>query len=95
MLLTITNLWFIIINVNNKFTKGGRTQKMSNTAERIRTLRIEHKETQADLGNAIGVTSMAVSKYESGLSVPRDDTKVKLARHYNVSVEWLFFCPQK
>ncbi|MST81165.1 helix-turn-helix transcriptional regulator [Lachnospiraceae bacterium Oil+RF-744-WCA-WT-13] len=74
--------------------KGGRTQRMSNTAERIKALRLEHKETQADLGNAIGVTPMAVSKYESGLSVPSDDTKVKLARHYNVSVEWLFFCPK-
>lgn len=68
---------------------------MSNTAERIKSLRLAHDETQADLGSAIGVTPMAVSKYESGASVPSDDTKVKIARHYGVSVEWLFFCPQK
>lgn len=62
------------------------------TAERIKRLRLSHNETQKKLADAAGVSVMAISKYENGLSVPSDDTKVKIARHYGVSVEWLFFC---
>lgn len=62
------------------------------TAERIKKLRLSHNETQKNLADAIGISVMAVSKYENGLSIPSDDTKVKIARHYNVSVEWLFYC---
>lgn len=66
---------------------------MECTAARIKQLRISKNETQKELAEAIGVSVMAVSKYENGLSVPSDDTKVKIARHYRVSVEWLFFKP--
>ncbi len=66
---------------------------MGCTAARIKQLRISKNETQKELAEAIGVSVMAVSKYENGLSVPSDDTKVKIARHYRVSVEWLFFKP--
>lgn len=62
------------------------------TAERIKKLRLSHNETQKNLADAIGISVMAISKYENGLSIPSDDTKVKIARHYNVSVEWLFYC---
>lgn len=68
---------------------------MNTTGERIRNLRISRGETQKDLGDAINVSAMAVSKYENGISTPTDDVKVKIARHYRVSIEWLFFWPDK
>lgn len=68
---------------------------MNTTGERIRYLRTSHNETQKDLGDAIDVSAMAVSKYENDVSVPTDDVKVKIARHYGVSIEWLFFLPNK
>lgn len=68
---------------------------MSNKAAyEIKRLRIKAGETQAQLGAAIGVTGMAISKYESGESVPNDDNKVKIARHYGVPVQNIFYAEQ-
>lgn len=68
---------------------------MDSTGKRIKNLRIAHGETQKDLGDAINVSAMAVSKYENDISVPTDDVKMKIARHYGVSIEWLFFLPRE
>lgn len=38
-----------------------------------------------------GISPSAVSMYESGLRVPRDDVKVRLANYYGVPVESIFF----
>lgn len=64
---------------------------MKYTAERMKELREASGESQSELAKAIGVTTMAISKYENGLMVPSDDNKVKIARHYGVSINWLFF----
>lgn len=57
--------------------------------ERLRTLR--GTKTQKEVGDAIGVTAMAVSLYERGERVPNDDVKVALARYFNSTVEAIFF----
>lgn len=64
---------------------------MASTAEEIKRLRKKEGLTQEQLGEVIGVTGMAISKYESGDAVPSDDNKMKIARHFGVSVESLFF----
>lgn len=48
-------------------------------------------KTQAEVANAIGVTTMAISQYESGERIPRDEIKIKLANYYDRTVEQLFF----
>ena len=57
--------------------------------ERLRTLR--GPRTQKEVGDAIGVTAMAISFYERGERVPADDIKVALARYFNSTVEAIFF----
>lgn len=57
--------------------------------ERLRTLR--GSRTQREVGDAIGVTAMAISFYERGERVPRDEIKIKLAKFYNRSVSYIFF----
>lgn len=57
--------------------------------ERLRTLR--DTKTQKEVGDAIGVTAMAISLYERGERVPNDDVKVALARYFNSTVEAIFF----
>lgn len=57
----------------------------------LRELRIEGGETQRELADGIGVTVMAVSQYESGLRIPRDEIKIKIAAHFGRSVETIFF----
>ena len=38
---------------------------------------------------------MAISQYESGARVPRDEIKVRIAKYYGVSVESLFFTEEE
>jgi len=57
--------------------------------KRLRTLR--GTKTQKEVGDAIGVTAMAISLYERGERVPNDDVKVTLARYFNSTVEAIFF----
>lgn len=57
--------------------------------KRLRTLR--GTKTQKEVGDAIGVTAMAISLYERGERVPNDDVKVALARYFNSTVEAIFF----
>lgn len=40
---------------------------------------------------AVGISRSALSMYEQGRRIPRDDIKTRLARYYNKSVQELFF----
>ena len=48
-------------------------------------------KTQSEVARAIGVTTMAISQYENGDRIPRDEIKIKLAKYYDRTVEQLFF----
>lgn len=39
----------------------------------------------------VGVSLSAITMYEIGERVPRDETKIKLAKLYNTTVQELFF----
>ena len=58
-------------------------------AQRLRKLRgIESIKTVA---NACGISPSALSMYENGARIPRDEIKVKLAQYYATTVEAIFF----
>lgn len=59
------------------------------TAEKLKNARGE--KTREEVAKSIGVTVSALSMYERGERVPRDEVKVKLARLYNKTVQELFF----
>ena len=44
-----------------------------------------------EVANAVGISVSALWMYENGERVPRDEIKMKLAEHYNTTVEDLFF----
>jgi transcriptional regulator with XRE-family HTH domain len=56
---------------------------------KIRTMRMEHHMTQAQLGEALGVTFQAVSKWENGRSVPDVLMLKKLCEVFGVSLNEL------
>ena len=58
-------------------------------AENIRSLRKERKLTQEQLAELLGVTTGAVYKWESGLSVPELTMLVEIADYFEVSVDAL------
>ena len=57
--------------------------------QRMRDLR--GSRPQIEVAQAIGITAMALSSYETDKRVPRDSIKIKLAEYYKTSVEALFF----
>lgn len=55
----------------------------------IKRLREETETTQAELARIIGCTNQAVSQYEKGTRTPDNIALVKIARHFNVSTDYL------
>lgn len=48
-------------------------------------------KTQKEVAKTIGVSVSALSMYEQGNRIPRDEVKMKLSDYYKISVESLFF----
>lgn len=46
---------------------------------------------RSEVAEAVGITVSAISMYENGNRVPRDEVKIKLARYYGVSIQDIFF----
>lgn len=59
--------------------------------ENIKVARTNKGWTQGELANAVGVSSMAISRYESGNRTPRDSVARKLADVLDISLSELFF----
>ena len=59
--------------------------------KRLSDLRRERGETTAEVAMAIGSSQSAVSMYESGARIPRDNLKIELSRHFGVPVQQIFF----
>ena len=57
--------------------------------ERLRLARGD--EPRKSAAAAVGIAVSTLQMYENGRRVPRDPVKLRLARHYGVSVEALFF----
>ncbi len=59
-------------------------------SNKIKELRELNHITQRQLGEALGITDRAVSKWESGLSNPSGQNLISLAKIFNVPVEVFF-----
>lgn len=57
--------------------------------ERLKDLRGDR--TQQAVATAVGVTKNAISAYEDGKRVPRDEIKIKLANFFGTTVTEIFF----
>lgn len=55
----------------------------------IKNLRNEHKITQKELSQLIGVTQSAIARYEIGENEPSIDVLIKLAKALNVTTDEL------
>lgn len=56
---------------------------------RLKELRIAHGLTQKDLGKAIDVGRTTISEYESGKIAPKQEGLLRIANHFNVSIDYL------
>lgn len=60
-------------------------------ATKLKALRKEKGESQAQTAEAIGITPAAYAMYETGDRTPRDPVKEKIAEHFNKSIGFIFF----
>lgn len=49
------------------------------------------EKTLKEVAREVGISISALTMYENGHRIPRDEIKIKLARYYNKSVEEIFF----
>lgn len=61
----------------------------SRVGKRLRKLRGD--KTQAEVAKDLNISPAAVSAYENGDRVPRDQLKKKIAKYYDTTVEAIFF----
>ena len=59
--------------------------------QRIKSLREKQNIPRDSFCREVGITQSALSMYENGQRIPRDEIKVKIARSLGVSIEALFF----
>lgn len=56
---------------------------------KLRMARAYANLNMRELGDAVGVSHNAIAKYESGDMHPKSSVLVGMARHLNVSLDWL------
>lgn len=66
-----------------------RTKVLMQLGERIRMLREEHRYQQKEIAEKLGVSPQAFSNYENGKREPDLLTILRLAKLFNVSVDYL------
>ena len=63
---------------------------MRDFAQKLYDLRKKHNISQAELGKMLGISNRAVSKWETGISVPSTENFVKLSEIFGVSMSYFF-----
>ena len=57
-------------------------------------IKLRGDKSREEVAKAVGVSISAISMYENGERVPRDDVKVRIAEYYKKSVQEIFFSPE-
>ncbi|MBQ8664021.1 MAG: helix-turn-helix transcriptional regulator [Eubacterium sp.] len=61
----------------------------------LKTLRVQHKLTQAQLAQKLGVTKSVISAYETGIRMPSYDILIAISRIFKVTTDHLLGIEQK
>ena len=56
-----------------------------------RLVRLRGKAPLEEVAKALGISTSALSMYEQGKRVPRDEVKIRMADYYQTTVENIFF----
>ncbi len=61
----------------------------NNFSKRLKELRINEELTQKELAEALNVSTVSISSYETGAKTPSFDMVLNIAKKFNVSIDWL------
>ena len=64
---------------------------MDRQAIAARLVQLRGKRSQNEVARELGISDSALSAYECGERIPRDELKLKMAEYFETSVQHLFF----
>ena len=53
-------------------------------------IQLRGNRSQEEVAKALGISVSALSMYEQGNRIPRDEIKIRMANYYGISIEALF-----
>lgn len=56
-----------------------------------RLIKLRGEKSQKEVSDALNISYSALSMYEAGERIPRDEIKIRIAEYYDTSVEALFY----
>ena len=62
---------------------------MNEIGKRINEIRQEHKLSQIDFGRVLGASQDTVSLWENNKSLPTTEYVILIAKHFNVSADYI------
>ncbi len=72
-----------------------KEEKLGLLGWKIKQLRRQHKMTQIDLANKLGLTSATIAMWENGRRGLDASTLIKLSELFNVTIDWLLSSEDK
>lgn len=77
--------------------KGGeamlRLRSSKSIGDTLKECRLKKNQSLICAANGIGVTPSALSNYENGIRIPRDETKASISNYYGLPLADIFFEP--
>lgn len=64
---------------------------MNKNAIANRLVELRGNRSQEEVAKAVNISTSALSMYENGSRIPRDEIKIRLATFYGKSVQFIFF----
>lgn len=58
-------------------------------------IKLRGNKTQEEVANAVDISVSALSMYEQGNRIPRDNIKIRLSLYFGVSVSDIFFTQEQ
>lgn len=64
---------------------------MSRSAIAEKLIKLRGNRSREEVAKAVQISTSALSMYENGSRIPRDEIKIRLAKYYGKSVQFIFF----
>lgn len=56
-----------------------------------RLIKLRGDKSRKEVSDALNISRSALSMYENGERIPRDEIKIRIAEYYDTSIEALFY----
>lgn len=75
----------------NLVTDSDRMEAIKLVPYGKRLIKLRGNRSQAEVAKAVGIATSTLGMYETEQRVPRDSTKIALAKYYKTTVQKIFF----